>query len=73
MKVALVHAVPTRHAQHFAWKWRAEDGIQSSSDAFEYFFECCEDARKAGFQCKFVSVAADAPPKVRRAREAQAP
>ena len=61
MKVALVHAVPIWHTPRFAWRWRGEDGLEGCGDAFEYFFECCEDARKAGFRCKFVKAAPDVP------------
>ena len=53
MKVALVHSVRAPGAQRFAWKWRSEDGARRCEGAFVYFFECCEDARKAGYECKF--------------------
>ncbi|HEX2829107.1 MAG TPA: hypothetical protein VHP37_22350 [Burkholderiales bacterium] len=52
MKVALVVSVAVTGGDRFAWQWRPEDGTGTLSDAFEYFFECCQDARKAGYECK---------------------
>ena len=67
MKVALVVSVRAPGAARFAWKWRPEDGTPGSSETFQYFFECCQDARKAGYECKF-SLDSEAPAKaVRRA------
>jgi hypothetical protein len=34
----------------YQWRWRCPDGKQQSSRAFEFFFECVEDARTHG--CK---------------------
>ena len=38
--------------QTFAWKWRAEGGERESSVAFDYFFECVEDATRRGYVVK---------------------
>ena len=76
MKVALVVSVRAPGADRFVWRWRPDDGTPGSSDTFKYFFECCEDARKAGFECKFAlgDVVAEKPSKppsgVRRASRA---
>ena len=53
MKLALVVSVRAPGADRFAWQWRPEDGTPGSGDTFKYFFECCQDARKAGYECKF--------------------
>jgi hypothetical protein len=79
MKVALVVSVRTPGADRFAWRWRPEDGTPGSSDTFKYFFEgrtvCCEDARKAGYECKFstgddLAAKSDGVAGARRARRA---
>ena len=37
----------------FAWKWRSADGKQESKRAFDYYFECLEDARRHGYTAEF--------------------
>ena len=75
MKVALVLSVRAAGADRFRWRWQPEDGTPVPSKTFKYFFECCEDARKAGYECKFSlrDEATGAPPKraqaARRARQ----
>jgi hypothetical protein len=32
----------------FHWKWRCDDGTRKSSQAFEFFYDCVEDARSHG-------------------------
>jgi hypothetical protein len=53
MKIALVRSVHVTGAQCFGWTWCAEDGKAQSRRTFVYFFECCEDARNKGYQCRF--------------------
>ena len=32
----------------FQWKWRCKDGKRKSDRAFEWFYDCVEDARSHG-------------------------
>ena len=32
----------------FQWKWRGDDGKQKSSQSFDLFYDCVEDARSHG-------------------------
>lgn len=43
-----VVAHQTRAPGRFAWTWRSSDGSARSVRAFPYFYECVEDARRAG-------------------------
>jgi len=37
----------------FAWKWRSADGKHESKNAFNYYYECLEDARRHGYNAEF--------------------
>ena len=53
MKTASIMSVRVTGAHQFGWVWRAEDGPAQSRHVFRYFFDCTEDARKAGYACRF--------------------
>lgn len=57
MKIALIHAVRVGGAQGFGWKWRSEDGAAQSAHAYTYFFDCCENARRKGYEWRFEGAA----------------
>jgi hypothetical protein len=45
----ICHIYPiTANAGVYQWKWRGADGKQTSSRAFEHFYDCVEDARSHG-------------------------
>ena len=46
---AQISSVRTANPQGFQWMWRSMDGDQQSPNTFAYFYECVEDARRAGF------------------------
>ena len=60
MKKAVIHSVSVGGANRFGWKWRAEDGSRQSADAFVYFYDCLQSAKKAGFECRFEGNASEA-------------
>ena len=43
----LIYPVSVSGGQ-FQWKWRLKDGKRKSERAFEWFYECVEDARNNG-------------------------
>ena len=53
MKIALISSVRVAGVHSFGWKWRAEDGKAESAETFMYFYDCCENARKRGYECRF--------------------
>jgi hypothetical protein len=53
MKIALIQPVHVGGAHSFGWRWRAEDGASESAHAFTYFYDCCENARRKGYECQF--------------------
>jgi hypothetical protein len=53
MKIALIQPVHVGGAQSFGWRWRSADGAVESADAYTYFYDCCENARRKGYQCRF--------------------
>ena len=53
MKAALIYSVRVAGVQMFNWRWRSEDGDAASTDAFEYFHDCLENARRKGYECRF--------------------
>jgi hypothetical protein len=53
MKLALIESVRLGGSQVFGWKWRSQDGASESAHAYTYFYDCCEDARRAGYDWRF--------------------
>jgi hypothetical protein len=58
LKIALIMSMPLKGAHQFGWIWRAEHGSDGSSRTFTYFHDCLEDARAAGYTCRFEAGAA---------------
>jgi hypothetical protein len=48
-RAAQVFPVRTPDVHGFHWKWRCVDGTKESTTSFIYFFDCVEDARRAGY------------------------
>jgi len=48
-RTAQLFPVQSSEAAGFRWKWRAVDGSKESTANFIYFFDCAEDARRAGY------------------------
>jgi hypothetical protein len=48
-RTAHIISIPTSGVNGFQWQWRSEDGKQSGS-SFEYYHECVENAREAGYE-----------------------
>ena len=60
MKTAVIISVPVTAAPGYAWKWRSPDGKQQSPSTFVYFYDCVEDARRAGFGVRLTDTSAKA-------------
>lgn len=45
--VCEIFAVPLRGGE-FQWKWRAVSGERESTQSFDLYYECVEDARAHG-------------------------
>ena len=52
-KQAVIHSVRVAGSHQFGWKWRSVDGSRASTDAYVYFFDCIQSARKAGYECRY--------------------
>lgn len=52
MKQAQVYCARVTGAS-FSWKWRSADGKHESENAFDYYHDCLEDARKHGYTAEF--------------------
>ena len=52
MKVAKIYCARATGAA-FSWKWRSADGKHESPNHFDYYYDCCEDARKNGYTAEF--------------------
>jgi len=48
-RAAQVFPLRTPAVHGFHWKWRCVDGSNESATTFIYFFDCVEDARRAGY------------------------
>jgi hypothetical protein len=48
-KTAQIFSVRTGGVHGFRWVWRSSGGTQHSTCDFLYFYECVEDARRAGY------------------------
>jgi hypothetical protein len=48
-KTAKIVSVRSSDAHGFHWIWRSRDNAQRSATTFVYFYECVQDARRAGF------------------------
>jgi hypothetical protein len=57
MKIAWICPVRAGGAQTFGWKWRSEDGSAESAHAYTYFYDCCENARRKGYEWRFEGAA----------------
>ena len=58
MKTAVIISVPVTAAPSYAWKWRSPDGKQHSPSTFVYFYDCVQDARRAGFAIELTGTSA---------------
>ena len=62
MKIAYIYSVHTKGSD-FTWKWRSADGAKDSKQAFPYYYDCADDARKHGYTAEYDRVVGpDAPP-----------
>ena len=48
-KTASVVSIDSSDAHGFYWVWRSADGQRQSRASFVYFYECVQDARRAGY------------------------
>jgi hypothetical protein len=48
-KTAQIFAVQSRNAHGFRWKWHSTERDQESKNTFVYYFECLQDAERAGY------------------------
>jgi hypothetical protein len=53
LKTALILSVRANGPHQFCWTWRAEHGADQSQKTFTYFYDCLDDARQAGYTCRF--------------------
>ena len=49
VKTAELFSVPTADMFGFAWRWRVANGSRQSESTFTYFYDCVQDARRAGY------------------------
>ena len=68
IRKAVIHSVRVAGTHRFGWKWRSEDGSRASAEAYVYFYDCLQSAKKAGFECRFEGVQPE-PPRERGAGE----
>ena len=59
IKKAVIHSVRVAGSHRFGWKWRSEDGSRASPEAYAYFYDCIQSAKKAGFECRFEGASPD--------------
>jgi hypothetical protein len=57
LKVALIMSVRVPGRHQFGWMWRAELGSEQSTAPFTYFYDCVQDAQKAGYTWRFAGAA----------------
>lgn len=50
MKKAEICPVDSTSEVGYAWEWRCLGGKTKSAGVFQTYFECLEDARKAGYE-----------------------
>lgn len=50
MRYAKIYSVPAPGTHLFAWRWRTPDGRQRSPRAFDFYFDCLEDAQRKGYR-----------------------
>ena len=48
-KIAKIVSVRSGDAQGFCWQWQSADGKHRAAAKHGYYYECVEDARKAGY------------------------
>lgn len=64
-KAASAIAVSCEDARHdFLWKWRSKDGRAESRQAFVFFYDCMEDARRNGYGFEIQQAQGESAPKV---------
>ena len=50
MKKAEIYAVSNKSDSSYAWEWRCLNSKTKSEAAFQFYFECLENARQAGYE-----------------------
>ena len=50
MKIAVIVFVPMSTAKGFAWRWRAADHKQESTQSFHFYYECVADVERSGYK-----------------------
>jgi hypothetical protein len=58
VRTAEIFSVITPEEYGFRWAWRSSDGTQQSPAKFVYFYECVEDARRAGYSVELTGTRA---------------
>ena len=64
MKIAYIYSVRTKGSD-FSWKWRSADSKVDSKQAFSYYYDCADDARKHGYTAEYERVNGQDTPPVR--------
>jgi hypothetical protein len=54
-KTAIIISVRSADAHGFQWIWRSADEKHRCAKTFVYFYDCVEDARRAGFTVELPS------------------
>jgi hypothetical protein len=50
MKAAVIFSGPTSTSRRFAWRWRSEGDIHTSTESFRFYAECIADAERNGYE-----------------------
>jgi hypothetical protein len=50
VKIAVIFSVPMSTAKSFAWRWRAADYKQESTQSFSFYYECVANAERSGYK-----------------------
>ncbi|HEV7391547.1 MAG: hypothetical protein JWN13_3100 [Betaproteobacteria bacterium] len=60
MKFAEINSEPTANSNGYVWRWRGSDGI--SSECFNFYYECMDDARRKGYDVRLEHARGDTSP-----------
>ena len=62
MSLCQLFPVSSGDSKEFRWEWRANDNSRRSSQSFERFHDCMEDARRNGFEVELQQAVGETAP-----------
>lgn len=60
MKIAQVSSEPNSNSHGYVWRWKGSDG--ASSECFNFYFECMDDARRQGYEVRLAEPRGESAP-----------